>query len=107
MLKKYKYSFDIRVGTIVNVKTVFSQKNYVLKVNFGSIIGLKNCYYRFYPNIPAHSLIGKHVCAIINFNTEMPNKKNSNILLLSMPNSRGLYVLIQPDSNIPNGGLLY
>lgn len=101
------FSFDIRAGTIIDAAANSSLGSYLLKVNFGSIIGIRTCILHTAPHIRAESLLEKHVCAIINFPEYKKNIKTLNTILLCMPDTHGHYVPIQPDHCIPNGGSLF
>ncbi|CAI3925467.1 tRNA-binding EMAP/Myf domain (EMAP) (PDB:1MKH) [Commensalibacter communis] len=101
------FSFDIRAGTIIQAVIVSSPGHYILKVNFGSIIGIRNCILHTAPHIHAESLLEQHVCAIINFPEFKKNIKTLKTILLCMPDIHGYYIPIQPDHCIPNGGSLF
>ncbi|CAI3925914.1 MULTISPECIES: hypothetical protein [Commensalibacter] len=101
------YSFDIRAGTIIHADAISSPGSYLLKVNFGSIIGIRTCLLQAVPYINVESLLEKHVCAIINFPGYKKNIKTLNTILLCMLDSDGHYIPIQPDYCIPNGGSLF
>lgn len=100
-------SFDVRAGTIIDADAISSPGSYLLKVNFGSIIGIRTCLLQAVPYLCVESLLEKHVCAIINFPGYKKNIKTLNTILLCMPDTRGHYIPIQPDHCIPNGGSLF
>ncbi|MDI2090156.1 hypothetical protein [Commensalibacter oyaizuii] len=100
-------SFDVRAGTIIHVTPNTLKGSYELKVNFGSIIGIRNCLLSTAPHISAESLLEKHVCAIIDFSGYKKNRKVLHTILLCMPDTTGYSIPIQPDYCIPNGGSLF
>lgn len=101
-------SFNIRAGTIIQVTTLNNnQGSYVLKINFGIAIGIKNAILHTSPTLLPESLLEKHVCAIINLPHTPKGMKGFNTILLCMPDQQGHYIPIQPDHSIPDGGSLY
>lgn len=99
--------FNIRAGTIIQATPINTQGSFLLKVNFGSNIGIKNTVLRSSPYLLAESLLEKHVCAIINLPHTQKGLKAFNTILLCMPDTQGYYIPIQPDYTIPDGGSLY
>ncbi len=105
MNNTYK-KLNIRAGTIEKVTPINNQGSFLLKVNFGSVIGFKNTILHTSPSSTPKSLLEKHVCAIINLPLTRKRLKAFNTILLCMPDTKGYYIPIQPDYSIPNGGSL-
>ncbi|NNF80056.1 MAG: tRNA-binding protein, partial [Rhizobiales bacterium] len=53
------------------------------------------------------SVMGRQVCAVVNFPPRQIGKFMSEVLTLGMPDDDGNVVMIAPDQKLPNGGRLY
>lgn len=107
MNNKPHKKFNIRAGTIEKVTPINHQGSFLLKINFGSVIGFKNTILHTSPTLLPESLLEKHVCAIINLPLNHQGLKAFDTILLCMPDTKGYYIPIQPDYSIPNGGSLF
>ena len=56
---------------------------------------------------PFPQLIGRQVCAVVNFPPRQIGPFMSEVLTLGMPDEDGAVVLIRPDFKVPNGGRLF
>ena len=52
-------------------------------------------------------LIGRQVCAVVNFPPRQIGPFMSEVLTLGMPDADGAVVLVKPDLAVPNGGKLF
>ena len=52
-------------------------------------------------------LIGRQVCAVVNFPPRQIGPFISEVLTLGMPDEDGAVVLVKPDFKVPNGGRLF
>ena len=100
---------DIRVGTIVEVKTFPEARKpaYQLVIDFGPVIGTKKSSAQITRNYPLESLVGRQVAAVVNFPPRQIGPMMSEVLTLGFPDEAGEVMLIHPDRKIPNGGRLY
>ena len=100
---------DIRTGTIVDAQPYPEARKPAIKlwVDFGGEIGTRKSSAQLAKHYTPEELIGRQVCAVVNFPPRQIGKFMSEILVLGMPDDEGEVVLIRPDKAIPNGGRLY
>ena len=100
---------DIRVGTIVEAEDFPEARKpaYKLKIDFGPDIGIKKSSAQITANYSRQELIGRQVCAVVNFPPRQIGPIMSQVLTLGMPDEEGEVMLIAPDRCVPNGGRLY
>ncbi len=100
---------DIRVGTIVNAEPFPQARKPSLKltIDFGAEIGLKRSSAQISVHYKPDQLIGRQVCAVVNFPPRQIGPFMSEVLTLGMPDEEGAVVLIRPDFKVPNGGRLF
>ena len=96
---------DIRVGTILNAK--INQKAikpaYILEIDFGEEIGSKITSAQITQNYSINELIGKQVCAVVNFPIKRIAGVKSEVLVLAVVCKDNGAVLLQPDREVVNG----
>lgn len=100
---------DIRVGTILEARP-FPQAHkpaYKLEIDFGPEIGVKRSSAQITVHYKPDQLIGRQVCAVVNFPPRQIGPFVSEVLTLGMPDEDGAIVLVRPDFKIPNGGRLF
>jgi tRNA-binding protein len=100
---------DIRVGTIKEA-TPFPEARkpaYKLVIDFGAEIGRKKSSAQLTAHYAPDQLIGRQVCAVVNFPPRQIGPFMSEVLTLGMPDANGAVVLIRPDLKVPNGGKLF
>ncbi|HKM65049.1 MAG TPA: tRNA-binding protein [Acidisphaera sp.] len=100
---------DIRVGTIVEA-TQFPEARkpaFRLVIDFGPQIGRKRSSAQLTVHYAPDQLIGRQVCAVVNFPPRQIGPFMSEVLTLGMPDANGAVVLIRPDHKVPNGGRLF
>ena len=100
---------DIRVGTIVEALPFPEARKpaFKLTIDFGAEIGLKKSSAQITVHYAADQLIGRQVCAVVNFPPRRIGPFMSEVLTLGMPDTEGAVVLIKPDFQVPNGGRLF
>lgn len=100
---------DIRVGVIQDVQD-FPEAHrpaYKLWVDFGRDIGVKKTSAQITDYYVPKDLIGKQVLAVVNFSPKQVGKFMSEVLVLGVPDDKGVVSLIRPDHEVPVGGRLY
>ncbi len=100
---------DIRVGTIVDAQPFPQARKpaYKLTIDFGGDIGLKRSSAQITVHYKPDQLIGRQVCAVVNFPPRQIGPFMSEVLTLGMPDEDGAVVLVRPDLKVPNGGRLF
>jgi len=100
---------DIRVGTIIDAQPFPEARKPAIKlfVDFGGDIGVKKTSAQLTVHYKPDQLIGRQVCAVVNFPSRQIGKFMSEVLVLGMPDEDGSVVLIKPDFKVPNGGKLF
>ena len=100
---------DIRVGTITDAQPFPEARKPALKltIDFGPEIGVKRSSAQLTVHYRADQLIGRQVCAVVNFAPRQIGPFMSEVLTLGMPDDDGSVVLVKPDFKVPNGGKLF
>lgn len=100
---------DIRVGTIVRTEAFPEARKPSLKlwIDFGGEIGERKTSAGIAPNYEPAELVGRQVCAVVNFPPRQIGKFMSECLTLGFPDAAGETVLVMPERPVPNGGKLY
>ena len=100
---------DIRIGTIVAVEPFPEARKpaFKLKIDFGSLIGIKKSSAQITKHYAAEQLLGRQVAAVVNFPPRQIGPFMSEVLTLGFPDDAGGVVLIGPSLPVPNGGKLF
>ena len=100
---------DIRVGTVIDAQPYPEARVPAVKlwIDFGEEIGVKKTSAQITKHYTVESVMGRQVCAVVNFPPRQIGKFMSEVLTLGMPDAEGDGVMIAPDQTIPNGGRLY
>ncbi|KAF3978126.1 MAG: tRNA-binding protein [Methylococcales symbiont of Iophon sp. n. MRB-2018] len=96
---------DIRAGTIVSATTNLKAKKpaYVLDIDFGYDIGIKKSSAQLTENYTEESLIGKQICAVMNFPPRRVAGVKSEVLVLAIICKDTGTVLMEPSMSVTNG----
>jgi len=100
---------DIRVGTITDAQPFPQARKpaFKLVIDFGPEIGVKRSSAQLTIHYKADQLIGRQVCAVVNYPPRQIGPFMSEVLTLGMPDADGAVVLVKPDFKVPNGGKLF
>ena len=99
---------DIRAGTVINAQPFPKARKpaYQLKIDFGDDIGILQSSAQITELYQCPDLIGKSVCAVVNFPEKQIADFMSQCLVLGFYNPDGAVSLIAPDHDIANGSKL-
>lgn len=112
-MNKINYSdfekVDIRLGTIIEAKNYNELKKpaIILKIDFGSEIGIKRSSAQLKKNYHSENLINKQVIAVVNFESKQIGKIISEVLVLGLPDKDNEPILLSPEIKLKNGVKLY
>ncbi|NER47996.1 MAG: tRNA-binding protein [Symploca sp. SIO1A3] len=96
---------DIRVGTILSAKLNPKARvpAYEMDIDFGVVLGHKKSSAQLTENYSADDLIGKQICAVVNFPPRRVAGVKSEVLVLAIVCKDNGTVLIEPNMPVTNG----
>lgn len=100
---------DVRVGTVIEAEPFPEARKPAikLKIDFGDAIGVKKSSAQITKHYTPDELLGRQVMAVVNFPPRQIGPMMSEVLTLGVPDADGEVVLLQPTTDVPNGGRLY
>lgn len=100
---------DIRVGTVRDAQPYPEARKPSIKlwIDFGGELGVKRSSAQLTVHYTPEQLIGRQVCAVVNFQPRQIGTFMSEVLTLGMPDADGAVVLVRPDLDVPPGGKLF
>ena len=99
----------IHVGTILHAEEniLLKKPSIVLKIDFGTKIGIKKSSAQLIKNYKLTNLINKQIIAVINFPPKQIGNLVSEVLVLGLPDENNNPILLSPDLKIQNGKKIY
>ena len=96
---------DIRIGTVLSVKTNEKARkpSLVVKVDFGKDIGIKQSSAQITHYYNEQNLTGKQVIAVCNFPEKNIAGVVSQVLVLGAIDEDGKVTLVHPSQKVENG----
>ena len=100
---------DIRVGRVTRAEPYPEARKPAIKlwIDFGPEIGERRTSAQLTVHYTPETLVGRMVCAVVNFPPRQIGKFMSEVLVLGMPDAAGAVVLVAPDQDVPMGGRLH
>jgi len=100
---------DIRIGTVVAAEPFPEARKPALKIviDFGSELGRKSSSAQITRHYRPQDLIGRQVCAVVNFPPRQIGPFMSEVLTLGFDDEDGNVVLVNADKPVPNGAKLH
>ncbi len=100
---------DIRVGKVLTAEVLQGARKpaFVLRIDFGPVIGHKKSSAQITENYSVAKLPGRLIAAVVNFPPRQIGKIMSEVLTLGFPDEAGAVVLFAPDREVPLGSRLF
>ena len=100
---------DIRIGTVVAAEPFPEARKPALKlvIDFGPALGRKKSSAQITRHYAPQDLVGRQVCAVVNFPPRQIGPFMSEVLTLGFADAEGHVVLINADKPVPNGARLH
>ena len=100
---------DIRVGTVVDAQPFPEARKPAIKlwIDFGPGLGIKKSSAQITAHYTPATLLGRQVCAVVNFPPRQIGPFRSEVLTLGLPDPAGAVILVAPTLATPNGGRLF
>ncbi|SDB57191.1 tRNA-binding protein [Desulfonatronum thiosulfatophilum] len=98
----------IHAGTVVEVKASPKARKpaYVVMVDFGPEIGIKQTSARITDHYTPDELVGRQVVGVVNFPVKQIGPVRSEFLLTGFYRPDGTVILAVPDKKVPDGAKL-
>jgi tRNA-binding protein len=99
------FAADLRVGRIVEavIHTKARKPAYVLTIDFGPELGMKQSSAQLTADYGADGLLGKQVVAVVNFAPRNVAGVKSEVLVLAAVEATGRTIILQPDQLVQPG----
>jgi tRNA-binding protein len=96
---------DIRVGEIVSaaLNAKAKKRAFVLEIDFGEVLGIKVSSAQITDHYSLDTLVGKKICAVVNFPPKNIAGVRSEVLVLGAVEDSGAVVLLEPGLFVANG----
>jgi tRNA-binding protein len=100
---------ELRVGKILEARPFPEARKpaYVLRVDFGPEIGVKQSSAQLTGLYSPLDLVGRLVVAVVNFPPKQIGPLMSECLITGFPDEEGRVVLCAPDKSVPLGSKLF
>ncbi len=100
---------DIRVGTVTDAQPFPEARRPAIRlwIDFGAPLGVRRSSAQITRHYKPDQLIGRQVCAVVNFPPRQIGPFLSEVLTLGLPDAAGEVVLLRPDHKVPDGGRLF
>lgn len=100
---------DIRVGTVRDAQPFPEARKPAFKlwIDFGPELGVRQSSAQLTRHYRPETLVGRQVCAVVNFLPRQIGPFRSEVLTLGLPDPDGNVVLLAPDQPVPDGGRLF
>jgi tRNA-binding protein len=102
-------TLDLRVGRVLEatVNTKARKPSYVLKVDFGTELGIKTSSAQLTVHYRPEELVGRQVVAAVNLGSRNIAGVLSEVLVLGLPDPEGSVILLTPEREVPLGGRVF
>ena len=100
---------DIRVGRVTRAEPYPEARKPAIKlwIDFGPGIGERKTSAQLTVHYTPETLVGRMVCAVVNFPPRQIGKFMSEVLTLGVSDADGGVVLISPDLEVAPGGRMH
>ena len=100
---------DVRAGTVTRAEPYPEARKPAIKlwIDFGPEIGERKTSAQLTVHYTPEALVGRMVCAVVNFPPRQIGKFMSEVLVLGFSDQAGAIVLAVPDQDVPVGGRLH
>lgn len=100
---------QVRVGRVQRAEPFPEARRPAFKlwIDFGDEVGVRRTSAQLTRNYTVDELPGRLVLAVTNFEPKQIGPFMSEVLVLGVPDAAGEVVLLQPERDVPLGGLVY
>jgi len=102
-------SVELRVGTITEAEDLPETRKpaYIIKVDFGTDIGIRKTSSRITESHEKDELIGKQIIGLVNVSPKQIGHIISEFLFTGFCNKENNVILAVPNKEVPNGSTLF